>query len=88
MIFFTAIGFATCVALVGAIIVVLFALAKDYLAKLKYRKAMKHRFDKPPLAKCYCIDCKSYSYKGDCRAHTGWMVADNWFCWCADPLER
>ena len=25
---------------------------------LKYRYKEKHRYDKPPIAKCYCKDCK------------------------------
>lgn len=37
----------------------------DFIAECIYAKRyeymIKHRFDDPPLAKCYCIDCK-YCY--------------------------
>ena len=61
----------------------------DFIKKLKWQYKYKHRFDKPPLAKCYCKDCRSYFEEtGDCAAHTGWKVADNWFCWCAEPRKH
>lgn len=61
---------------------------KEYISKRKHVYAVKHRFDKPPTAKCYCIDCKSYSkHNGACYTHTGWLVADSWFCWSATPKD-
>lgn len=43
------------------ICVVLLCLAifaiKDVMYHLKRRYQYKHRFDKPPKAECYCIDC-------------------------------
>ena len=55
-------------------------------AKVKY--AIKHRFDKPPKAKCYCVDCKRHGEDGRCYKFERWITADNWFCWDADPKER
>lgn len=52
----------------------------------------KHRFDKPPTAKCYCKDCvyhtaKDSSGMGPC----GWpgvsrWTPDNGFCYEAEPM--
>ena len=77
-------------------ILVLFMLAitmlKDFIVDkindLKRKYKYKHRFDKPPLAKCYCKDCRYYIAKendGNCGVHAGWTVADSWFCWSAEP---
>ena len=60
----------------------------DTIRNLKWKYKYKHRFDKPPLAKCYCKDCRYYISKGNCggcATHVGWKVADNWFCWSAEP---
>lgn len=54
--------------------------------KLKYRQ--KHRFDKPPTAKCYCIDCIYHNNEtGHCCKFETWHTADNWFCWDAEPRK-
>ena len=63
----------------------------DYIRKVykgwKWRYEYEHRFDKPPLAKCYCNDCIYYKNKRTCSIHDGWHVADDWFCWDAQPWE-
>jgi hypothetical protein len=61
----------------------------DFIDDIKWKHKYKHRFDKPPLAKCYCKDCKYYDeYDGHCASHTGWKMADNWFCWDATPMKK
>lgn len=69
----------------------LYVLAKELIDKLKRRYRYKHRFDKPPIAKCYCIDCKHhdketrrcYRFVKEYRC-----TADEWFCWEAEPREE
>lgn len=60
----------------------------DAIRKRKHIYEIKHRFDKPPTAKCYCIDCKRHSEDGECHKFNGWRTADTWFCWDAEPNER
>ena len=65
----------------------------DRVRKRKYHYEVKHRFDKPPTAECYCIDCQRYEASkgfrsGRCCKFEGWYVADNWFCWDATPKEK
>lgn len=68
----------------------------NLINKLVWRHKYKHRFDKPPVAKCYCKDCMHYSRnielggKADdlCMTHKGWHVAENWFCWVAEPCKK
>lgn len=68
--------------------------AKEQLERLAYYIRRKHRFNKPPLAKCYCRDCEEWHpsendpTEGKCWGHAGWVTADNWFCWSANPRER
>ena len=86
--FFYALGIASCLSLLVIVIVFIVVALKEKVSKWTYRQQIKHRFDKPPLAKCYCVDCTSYRANGDCRAHDGWTVADCWYCWAATPKER
>ena len=88
MVFFEIMGILACLVIVSSLAVVAVYAIKESILNTKHKHAYKHRFDKPPLAKCYCIDCKHYRENGDCNAHNGWKVADNWFCWCAFPRKR
>ena len=87
-------AFAAIGVLMTAVLLVLLAsvvhdVIKELVHRLKYRRAVKHRFDKPPMAKCYCVDCDRYNPKsGECYGHSGWYVADSWFCWSATPRKR
>lgn len=54
--------------------------------KLKHKQ--KHRFDKPPTAKCYCIDCVHHNNEtGRCWRLKNWHTDDDWFCWDAEPRK-
>ena len=86
-------------AVIGIVVLVIiigvcFALAihsiKELISHAKYRYKWKHRFDKQPLAKCYCKDCDHHSLSGsnECFAHNGWYTADSWFCWQATPRKH
>lgn len=67
------------------------AVKEEISGTIRERKRIyeiKHRFDRPPTAKCYCIDCKRHSKDGTCHKFNGWKTADAWFCWDAEPNER
>ena len=81
-----------CIAIIVAIGVVL-SLIVDFVNELideyKHQKRYKHRFDKPPTAKCYCKDCKKWNpERGSCAKFKGWLTADSWFCWDAEPITK
>lgn len=62
---------------------------KELIRNLKLRYKQKHRFDKPPIAKCYCVDCNCHNNEtGKCYRLQGWHTADNWFCWDATPRTK
>ena len=50
---------------------------------LKYRYKEKHRYDKPPTAKCYCKDC-IYHNNGICYEFINARTPDDFFCCTAE----
>lgn len=71
-------------------------LIAEYRDAKQYEYIINHRFDNPPLAKCYCIDCK-YCYGEPtktggnvyCRLwNSGVIIQDNSFCYRADPKKK
>ena len=87
--FVTLIGYLTIIVIIIGVLILLVELGKFGLENLKRIYKYKHRFDKKPTAKCYCIDCKYHdNFIGSCfgfdkNQHT----ADNWFCWKASPRK-
>ena len=62
---------------------------KEHILTLKYNYRVKHRFDKPPTAKCYCRDCMRHDNEsGRCYKFKEWLTADCWFCWDAEPRKK
>lgn len=53
---------------------------------LKYRYKEKHRYDKPPIAKCYCKDCK-FRIDGICTNLANIYTANEFFCCLAQRKE-
>lgn len=49
---------------------------------------IKHRFDKPPTAECYCKDCRQHGEDNQCFKFNGKRTADEWFCWDAEPKKN
>lgn len=88
MSFFTLLGIVA--SAITLIAIIMFIIMKSYyfiaekIEELKYDYKVKHRFDKPPLAKCYCKDCKSYNRKNERCYWLNRGTADNWFCWNAE----
>ena len=66
----------------------------EFIDKVKHKYRYKHRFDKPPTAKCYCIDCKYHDnetglcYRFGETTKEYRCTADNWFCYNADPRKK
>lgn len=92
--FFELLGMATAVVIVWFILYVAHCGIKEWIHKLKWRYKCKHRFDKPPTAKCYCRDCKHHGsetnqcYRFGETTKEYRCTADNWFCWEAEPVEK
>lgn len=84
-------------ALIGILAVILVALVvithiiellRDFIERKAHEYDYKHRFDKPPTAKCYCRDCEYWRKEdGKCFKFEGYHTADCWFCWNAEPVS-
>lgn len=85
---FALVGFACTLIIIYELLVLLKDTIIDYHIRQKSKRIIKHRFSKPPTAKCYCIDCKYHSMETDLcyrdgRRHT----ADTQFCSDAEPRK-
>ena len=79
-------GGITLIVIACFLVVGIFTAIRELIDRWKYNYRIKHRFDKPPTAECYCVDCKHYSKEsGRCYGFEGQYVADSWFCWKAEP---
>ena len=81
------IGAICSIAFIGYVLVfaALLLYLGEFIDKAKYKYRYKHRFDKPPTAKCYCIDCKYHDNETSRCSGFGEFIADDRFCWKADP---
>lgn len=85
--FFVLIGVLFAFVILVSVLIVIFNFIQQKIDELKNYHRIKHRFDKPPLADCYCIDCKSYNRKNERCYWLNRGTADNWFCWNAEPID-
>lgn len=85
--FLIAMGITCTFCLGGVFLCCVFTLLKSGITYLINRYRVKHRFDKKPLPKCYCIDCVNSHAEQNGRycPRVNKYVADNWFCWEAEP---
>lgn len=82
-------GAAAILALISLMITALICNVREFINSVKLKHKQKHRFDKPPTAKCYCIDCIYHDNEtGRCCKFKTWHTADNWFCWNAEPRKN
>lgn len=84
--FFGIMALAGCVALV---LYAFFEWVKEKIGEMRWKRQYKHRFNKPPIAKCHCVDCKWWSKESNvCRQFSnGWCTPDNGFCYRAEPKD-
>lgn len=89
--FLMVIGMGALIAIIGGLLVGALSCVRDLIDTAKRRYQYKHRFDKPPTAKCYCVDCKFHDaetrrcYRFGETTKEYRCTADNWFCWEAEP---
>ena len=82
-------GGAATIVVCFVMIAAIFHGIKELIDVSKRRYIIKHRFDKPPTAACYCRDCKRHDDESHrCYKFDGWYTADNWFCWDAEPRKE
>lgn len=86
------IGLVTLTLLVGVILGLIIVTIWSRILDLVHSYKLKHRFDKPPTAKCYCKDCKYHGIlnsKGcEFPGRRGYYAPSSGFCHEAEPKER
>ena len=83
--FLTAFGFFCLACIIVYFLVCLVADLKEQFDELVCRHQIRHQFNKPPTAKCYCIDCGYHDNEtGRCSSFDE-FIADDCFCWKAYP---
>jgi hypothetical protein len=87
---FEYIGVCFSIGIVFLLLCTFIKFIKDKLEERKRKYIYKHRFDEPPIAKCYCHDCKYYDIStSKCNDINGSrLMADWWFCCFAEPREK
>ena len=81
-------GFVSCVVIIVFVVACIITYIKDVYIDIRHKLKIKNRFNKPPQAKCYCIDCVRWNSKtGACSKFEVWHTADCWFCWDAEPKK-
>lgn len=74
--------------LITALLMVIDSI-KDKISDKKTKYKIKHRFDKPPTAKCYCIDCTYYNEDyHTCYHFRVNHIYDAYFCSEAAPRKK
>ena len=85
IIFFVLLGIIFLALIIVLITEEISAKVRERLRKKRKEYEYKHRFDKPPIAECYCVDCwYRDNEKSSCRRY-GLCTADDWFCKEAMP---
>lgn len=69
-------------------ILLIWSCIRDYISDIRYRYKRKHRFDKPPTAKCYCKDCLYFGIHTEYCAVTRKYMSDSCFCSHAVPRKH
>ena len=90
---FAWIGFVCALATIYLLGLALYGALRTWIEQMITKYRIKHRFDKPPTAKCYCVDCTRHDNEtGRCYRFeyaSGYQcTADDWFCWDATPRKE
>lgn len=85
-------GFIGILACCGAVFILgysVFDWLSAVIADLRWNYRYKHRFDKPPTAKCYCKDCRLHGKDNRCNLPgVDRFTPDNGFCYEVEPMTR
>ena len=69
-------GIIFLLAIILSFILALVIVCKELIERKRYQYMIKHRFDKPPTAECYCIDCRLHGEDNQCFKFEGWRTAN------------
>ena len=62
---------------------------KELIIRAHWKYEYKHRFDKPPTAKCYCNDCELHNKNNKCNLPgSDRYTPPTGFCYEASPIKK
>ena len=80
VIFFVILGVVFLALLIAVIAEEISTAIRGRLREKRKEYEYEHRFDKPPTAKCYCVDCwYRDNEENKCKRYEI-CTADDWFC--------
>ena len=89
---FEFVGVLTIIGILSLCLVLIITYLQSLILDKINEYKIKHRFDKPPTAKCYCKDC---AYHGilvpngcECPGRRNYYSPDDGFCHEAKPKSR
>lgn len=88
--FFTGFGKLMSVFVIGMLLILLIGFLREVFSRTIFNYKWKHRFDKPPKAKCYCQDCRFHGgqYPNSCKLPgISRCTPPEGFCYEAEPRE-
>jgi hypothetical protein len=87
MLILIAIGAAAILALISLMITILISDVREFINSVKLKYKQKHRFDKAPTAKCYCVDCCYHDNETGRCCKFDLYTEDDWFCCDGEPRK-
>lgn len=60
---------------------------REFINSVKLKYKQKHRFDKAPTAKCYCVDCCYHDNETGRCCKFDLYTEDDWFCCDGEPRK-
>lgn len=88
MLILIAIGAAATLALISLMITALICNVREFINSVKLKHKQKHKFDKPPTAKCYCADCIYHDNETGRCCKFYLYTEDDWFCCDGEPRKK
>ena len=85
VVFFASLGLLFMALLIALIVEEISTKVREMLRKRRKEYEYKHRFDKPPTAECYCVDCWYRDNENSKCGRYQLYVEDDWFCKDAMP---
>lgn len=82
---FALIGVAVVLLTIVSLVYIGIILLIDLVKRKKYEHKAAHRFDKPPVAKCYCEDCTMWDRDNKHCMKFSCRMEDCNFCCFAEP---
>lgn len=87
MAIFIGVGAVAILGFIALTIDIFICNVREFINSVKLKYKQKHRFDKAPTAKCYCVDCGYHDNETGRCCKFDLYTEDDWFCCDGEPRE-